>query len=112
MASFSSRRRPMSFEFSGLPERVRAARYAGVSWVFFSAMSCLLLSLQSRAQVSDQADFFESKVRPILSSRCYSCHTGLKSGGLRLDSRQDILKGGNDGAVIVPGHPEDSLLVK
>jgi hypothetical protein len=75
-------------------------------------MSCLLLSPQSRAQVSDQADFFESKIRPSLSSRCYSCHTGLKSGGLRLDSRQDILKGGKDGAVIVPGHPEDSLLVK
>jgi len=62
--------------------------------------------------LAESGEFFESKIRPVLSSRCYTCHTGLKSGGLQLDSRQGALKGGNDGPVIVPGHPEDSLLVK
>jgi Protein of unknown function (DUF1553)/Protein of unknown function (DUF1549)/Planctomycete cytochrome C len=72
----------------------------------------IFLPSSVRAQTSDQDEFFENKIRPILSSTCYGCHTGLKSGGLRLDSRRDILKGGNDGSVIVLGKPEDSLLIK
>ncbi|HLW79193.1 MAG TPA: PSD1 and planctomycete cytochrome C domain-containing protein [Terriglobia bacterium] len=80
-----------------------------------AAASVLWLGARPQAASPDQAalaEFFESKIRPVLASRCYSCHTGLKSGGLQLDSRPNILKGGNDGAVIVPGHPEDSLLIK
>src|SRR6266404_892426 len=73
---------------------------------------CSLSGVPARGQTLDPGDFFESKIRPVLSSRCYSCHTGLKSGGLQLDSRQNILKGGIDGPVVVPGHPEDSLLIK
>ena len=57
-------------------------------------------------------DFFESKVRPIFAANCYSCHTGSALGGLRLDSREAVLKGGTRGAAIVPGDPEQSLLVK
>ncbi len=72
----------------------------------------LLLGANSSGQTQDPAEFFEKKIRPVLSRRCYSCHTILKSGGLRLDSRQNILKGGKDGPVVVPGHPEQSLLIK
>ena len=75
-------------------------------------LSFLFLSAHSSAQTPEQVEFFEKYIRPVLSSRCTQCHTGLKSGGLRLDSRQDILKGGNDGPVVVPGHPEQSLLIK
>jgi len=71
-----------------------------------------LAGSQSPAQTPEQSEFFENNIRPVLSERCYPCHTGLKSGGLRLDSRESILKGGNDGPAIVPGHPEDSLLIK
>ena len=74
--------------------------------------SCLSFSSQSRGQASDQAEFFEVKIRPVLSSPCYSCHTGLKSGGLQLDSRENLLKGGNEGVVIIPGRPDESLLLK
>lgn len=83
--------------------------------LLFLGVTCGMLTAQSPAQTSDQsnrADFFENKIRPVLASRCYSCHTDLKSGGLQLDSRAHILKGGNDGPVIELGHPEDSLLIK
>src|SRR6266567_7212814 len=86
--------------------------------VLLAAASFLLFSGQARAQTlakaqpDDPAEFFEKNIRPVLISRCYSCHTNLQSGGLRLDSRQNILKGGKDGPVVVAGHPEDSLLIK
>jgi hypothetical protein len=58
-----------------------------------------------------QNQYFETKVRPLLINRCYGCHADSGSGGLHLDSREGALKGGKDGQVIVPGHPEKSLLV-
>jgi len=57
-------------------------------------------------------DFFESKVRPILATNCYACHTNSQLGGLRLDSRAGMLKGGQTGAAIVPGDPDKSLLIQ
>jgi mono/diheme cytochrome c family protein len=58
------------------------------------------------------ASSFEAKVRPILLKNCYSCHTSSRLGGLRLDSRETTMKGGNDGPVIVPGKPDESLLIQ
>src|SRR4051812_12165732 len=57
-------------------------------------------------------EFFESKIRPLLASKCYSCHTASKLGDLRLDSREALLKGGNSGPAVVPGQPEESLLIR
>ncbi len=62
----------------------------------------------------EEAKFFETKVRPLLSARCFKCHgaeAAKPKGGLRLDSREGVLKGGNSGAVIVPGKPAQSLLL-
>jgi len=62
-----------------------------------------------------QLDFFEGKIRPILANNCYKCHSraeGKVKGGLALDSREGLLKGGNSGEVIVPGDPDKSLLIK
>ncbi|HKI19531.1 MAG TPA: c-type cytochrome domain-containing protein, partial [Isosphaeraceae bacterium] len=57
--------------------------------------------------------FFEQNVRPLLAENCYSCHGDKKQkGGLRLDSLQAILKGGESGPAVVPAKPEDSLLVE
>src|SRR4051794_2044530 len=56
--------------------------------------------------------FFVEKVRPLLNSRCVSCHGPEKSdGGLRLDSRAAALKGGDSGPAFVPGKPDESLLL-
>lgn len=62
----------------------------------------------------EQTEFFESKVRPILSSQCYKCHSleeNKVKGGLTLDTKQGWQKGGDSGAVIEPGAPEKSLLI-
>ncbi len=60
-----------------------------------------------------QANFFESKIRPLLVEHCYECHgPGSDSeAGLRVDSRRALIKGGESGAAIVPGKPADSLLI-
>jgi Protein of unknown function (DUF1553)/Protein of unknown function (DUF1549)/Planctomycete cytochrome C len=58
-------------------------------------------------------EFFESKVRPVLAEKCYSCHGEKKqSGGLRLDSKAAILKGSENGPVVVGGEPDKSPMVK
>jgi hypothetical protein len=56
---------------------------------------------------------FESKVRPVLAQSCVKCHGGKKArGGLRLDSRAALLRGGEHGPALVPGDPDRSLLVQ
>src|SRR5688572_2019826 len=63
----------------------------------------------------EQLDFFESKIRPILSNNCYSCHSveqGKSKGGLTLDTVDATRKGGDTGAAVVPGDVEKSLLYK
>jgi len=61
----------------------------------------------------DRLDFFESKVRPILVRRCQKCHGSQKrEGGLRLDVKSGWEDGGDRGSAILPGKPEESLLVK
>jgi mono/diheme cytochrome c family protein len=58
-------------------------------------------------------DFFEARVRPLLAARCFACHGPAQhQGGLRLDSPAAILKGGGRGPALVPGHPEQSLLLQ
>jgi mono/diheme cytochrome c family protein len=60
---------------------------------------------------ASQKEFFEARIRPVLAQQCFICHTNSKSGGLRLDSRDEILKGGKSGPAMVPGDPEKSLLI-
>jgi mono/diheme cytochrome c family protein len=57
-------------------------------------------------------DFFESRIRPVLIANCYGCHAETRTSGLRVDSREGLLKGGNAGPAIVPGDPEHSLLIQ
>src|SRR5688572_5331745 len=57
------------------------------------------------------SDHFETHIRPVLAQQCFACHTNSKSGGLRLDSRDDLIAGGKSGAGLVPGDPDRSLLI-
>src|SRR3954452_7086848 len=62
-----------------------------------------------------QAQFFETKIRPIFADTCYKCHgqsAEKVKGGLLLDSKEGLLKGGENGPAIRPGDPENSLLIK
>ena len=60
-----------------------------------------------------QIEFFETRIRPVLVDHCYECHNSAKSaeGGLAVDLRAGLLKGGDAGAVIVPGKPAESRLL-
>src|SRR5436190_19014212 len=56
---------------------------------------------------------FGERVWPLLEARCVKCHGAEKQKGeLRLDSREATLKGGENGPALVPGKPEESLLIK
>ncbi|MBI3853901.1 MAG: PSD1 domain-containing protein [Verrucomicrobia bacterium] len=79
----------------------------------------LWLSMAEGAQATQPdavgVEFFEKKIRPLLVDHCYKCHSAESEkikGGLRLDTRDNLLKGGDTGPSIVPGDPEKSLLIK
>jgi hypothetical protein len=58
-------------------------------------------------------EFFESKIRPVLVAECYECHDAKKQkGDLRLDYRDGLLKGGEEGAAIIPGDAKKSILLQ
>jgi len=78
----------------------------------FVVWGLLAASPPLRALDSDVA-FFESKIRPVLVEQCYRCHGADKQlGGLRLDTKEALLKGGGKGPALVAGKPKESLLVK
>jgi mono/diheme cytochrome c family protein len=61
----------------------------------------------------NQIEFFESRVRPVLAGTCQKCHgVATHKGGLRLDSRDAALKGGDSGAAVVPGNPDASPMIE
>jgi len=80
------------------------------------AACCLLAAGEesgSAPPTAEQLRFFESSVRPVLAEHCQKCH-GLKKqfNGLRLDSGEAILRGGDSGPAIVPGRPDESRLIR
>jgi len=79
------------------------------------AWSAVLAAAPAPKLTSAQADFFEKKVRPVLVKDCYKCHSaegGRIKGGLRVDTRDGLLRGGESGPAIVPGNPDRSLLIR
>ncbi|GAB4135181.1 MAG: PSD1 and planctomycete cytochrome C domain-containing protein [Planctomycetaceae bacterium] len=83
------------------------------SWLFTTPV--LHAERKSPANNTDQkqADFFEKRIRPLLVSKCLSCHGDKKQeSGLRLDSRAAILKGSAEGPVVVPGKVTRSSLIE
>jgi hypothetical protein len=73
-----------------------------------------LVALLGPARADDSADtFFELKIRPVLAAKCLPCHGGKKTqSGLRVDSRESLLAGGDRGPAIQLGKPDESLLVE
>jgi hypothetical protein len=65
-----------------------------------------------QASVQDDERFFESKVRPLLVSKCYECHSSdISEAGLRLDSHSFVLRGSDNGAVVTVGNIQKSKLI-
>lgn len=68
---------------------------------------------QETLLTEDEETFFETRIRPVLVESCVQCHgPDVASGELRLDSREAILKGGENGPAVVPGDAEKSLLIQ
>ncbi len=90
---------------------VRSIALAGFFGFFAPTLSCSVAGEPS----SEGVEFFEKRIRPILAGSCYSCHSveSKKSkGGLLLDTRDNLLKGGDSGPALVAGYPEKSLLIR
>jgi len=80
--------------------------------MFALVMTPMVVAAEPAKPDAEQIRFFESKVRPVLVENCFKCHGPDKQkAGLRLDSRAAAVAGGALGAAVVPGKPEDSLLV-
>ncbi len=80
--------------------------------IFFLTTLALLCAAPARAE---DAQFFESKIRPILVDSCYKCHSATSKkikANLLLDTKDGMLKGGDNGPSIVPGDPDKSLLIQ
>lgn len=72
-------------------------------------MLCVLLNGRLLA---DDSEFFEKKIRPVLAVHCFECHSAdSQESGLRVDSLAAMLAGGERGPAIVPGKPDESLLI-
>lgn len=101
-----------------------AKKLARSSWLVSCVATILALLTCPRERAGSQetttfdpadVEFFTAKVKPLLEARCFECHgpeTKVLKGGLSLASRLAMLRGGDSGPVIVPGKPNESLLVK
>jgi len=79
-------------------------------------ISCILLLVfgsVTRASEAERAEFFETRIRPVLLKHCFGCHGGETTNAeLRLDNLDSLLKGGDSGPAIIIGNAADSLLLK
>ena len=83
------------------------ALLGSVSWNLASNTSTA-----SAHEDASKPEFYTTKVKPIFDANCARCHGGMNHrGGLNIDTRESLLKGGHTGPAIVPGDPAKSLLV-
>lgn len=80
--------------------------------LLLSVMVCRPLAAQT--QTAEQLEFFEAKIRPVLVEQCYECHNSSETaeGGLALDHRQPMQKGGELGSLLDAAIPSNSLLLR
>ena len=84
--------------------------------ILFAAFAVALpLGAEEPKPMPEQLDFFEKKIRPVLADKCYKCHsekTEKVRGGLVLDTREGIRRGGDSGPSVVPGDLKESILIE
>ena len=106
-------------ELESIPKKgnlMKSIQVAMVVWMMVLASGEWKIVHAQNAQATDEGiEWFETKIRPVLSRECYGCHSqsvGVSRGGLRVDSKIDLLLGGDSGPALVPGSPEESLLLE
>ena len=86
--------------------QITPVNHRHVSSIHFVVLLLWLAGSLSGAEVD-----YVSQIKPILAEKCFSCHGALKQeADLRLETRTLMVQGGDSGPVIIPGHPEESLL--
>jgi hypothetical protein len=83
-----------------------------VNWLILSTIA---LQAMAADMTPDQRSFFESRIRPVLVKQCYECHSqnSKKLGGkLLLDAPSEMIAGGESGPTLIPGKPDDSLIIQ
>jgi hypothetical protein len=100
----------------GDKRRAKSERLAGMTRICLLILTIIAAGAHPvRAQDDEPMEFFERRIRPVLVERCYECHSGQADevkGGLRVDSREGIRRGGDSGPAVVPEDAEASLLVE
>ena len=74
----------------------------------------VFLIIQLSGIANPKIEFFEKKIRPVLSKNCYQCHSAKSKSlkaGLLLDRKAGWTRGGKNGAVIIPKEPNESILM-
>ena len=88
---------------------------SGIRICWIATVAFLISFRPNVVSVADETGdaLFENQIRPVLLAKCFSCHGGNKvSGSLTIDSREGLMTGGESGPSIVPGKPDESLLIK
>ncbi len=91
-----------------MPPKANRRRYLGLGLIAFAVAPLC-------AQTPDGTEFFEKEIRPVLATKCYGCHSSKSKspmGGLVLDTKNGLKKGGNGGPVLVAGDPSASRLLQ
>jgi hypothetical protein len=86
-----------------------------LSRVFITLLVSPIMAVSAADMTPDQRAFFEAKIRPVLVKQCYECHsqTSKKLGGkLLLDAPSEMIAGGESGPAVIPGKPDESLIVQ
>lgn len=97
---------------------IRPARRPLPGLLFFVVIALFAPAASSadepqREHSAEALEYFETHVRPLLVERCHDCHgPDSDEAGLRLDSREALLRGGDTGPALVPGRPEQSRLIE
>ena len=81
--------------------------------IFWSFVPSMVVAVEPNVAPA-RLRFFETRIRPVLVKHCYQCHSGLAKevkGGLRLDFRGGLLKGGDSGAAVSIGKPQELSLI-
>jgi mono/diheme cytochrome c family protein len=88
-------------------------RHKSLTPLAVAAVIAGLLFFEPVCHAESDEDFFEARVRPLLLKHCQECHGAKKQeGGLRLDSRDAWMRGGDRGVAIIAGEPDKSLLIR
>ncbi len=96
------------------PRFILSLAFVSASAAAFAADDVDKPALPEPKPTAEQLAFFESKIRPVLADKCYKCHSEKSEkirGGLVLDTRDGIRRGGDNGPAVVPGDLTNSLLV-